>query len=422
MGKSTNALWLLGAMFAWSIGLHFKVEAAAPSSLDINARLKLLNKPAVKTIKSEDGDIIDCVDIYKQPAFDHPALKDHKIQMAPSFIPESKNSKANKSEGVAAKSVISQIWHKSGNCPNGTIPIRRIRRQDLVRVASLKQFGTKPPSRFNLSFIPNVTTDNITMTASDNRSVRNAALLATMGYNYIGAQADINLWNPNVDLPDDFTTAQMWLKAGGGPTFESVEAGWVVNPKLYGDKQSRLFAYWTKDAYKTTGCFDLTCSGFVQTGTQVALGAALGPYSSEQGPQYVVNVGIFWDKSTGNWWLKVGNNIPIGYWPATLFDALSHSAILVEWGGEVFSSELRKAPHTATAMGSGDDASGLYGNAAFIQNLRIMDYSLTLKYPDFVSTVADEPYCYSALNYIKGYGVEPVFYFGGEGRRPPYCP
>lgn len=50
-----------------------------------------------------------------------------------------------------------------------------------------------------------------------------------MGYNYIGAQADINLWNPHVDLPDDFTTAQMWLKAGGGPDFESVESGWVVS-------------------------------------------------------------------------------------------------------------------------------------------------------------------------------------------------
>jgi hypothetical protein len=30
---------------------------------------------------SEDGDIIDCVDIYKQPAFDHPALKNHTIKV-----------------------------------------------------------------------------------------------------------------------------------------------------------------------------------------------------------------------------------------------------------------------------------------------------------------------------------------------------
>lgn len=31
--------------------------------------------------QSPDGDIIDCVPISKQPAFDHPFLKDHKIQV-----------------------------------------------------------------------------------------------------------------------------------------------------------------------------------------------------------------------------------------------------------------------------------------------------------------------------------------------------
>lgn len=56
------------------------------------------------------------------------------------------------------------------------------------------------------------------------------AHLVTTGYNYIGAQADINVWNPKVELPDDFTTAQMWLKAGNGPNyFESVESGWAVS-------------------------------------------------------------------------------------------------------------------------------------------------------------------------------------------------
>ena len=32
-------------------------------------------------MQSKDGDIIDCVDIYKQPAFDHPVLKNHTIQV-----------------------------------------------------------------------------------------------------------------------------------------------------------------------------------------------------------------------------------------------------------------------------------------------------------------------------------------------------
>lgn len=31
--------------------------------------------------QSPDGDVIDCVPITNQPAFDHPYLKDHKIQV-----------------------------------------------------------------------------------------------------------------------------------------------------------------------------------------------------------------------------------------------------------------------------------------------------------------------------------------------------
>ncbi|KAG5048253.1 hypothetical protein JHK85_009356 [Glycine max] len=43
------------------------------------------------------------------------------------------------------KSVI-YTWQKSGSCPKGTIPIRRILKEDLLRAASLDRFGQKPPS------------------------------------------------------------------------------------------------------------------------------------------------------------------------------------------------------------------------------------------------------------------------------------
>ncbi|GMP41289.1 hypothetical protein CsSME_00011446 [Camellia sinensis var. sinensis] len=48
---------------------------------DVHKQLKYLNKPALKSIKSPDGDIIDCVYISHQPAFDHPLLKNHTIQV-----------------------------------------------------------------------------------------------------------------------------------------------------------------------------------------------------------------------------------------------------------------------------------------------------------------------------------------------------
>ncbi|XP_020212824.1 uncharacterized protein LOC109797254 [Cajanus cajan] len=418
MGKSKVAMLLLWILFA-------SCSAAKRLSLleiEIEAKLKRLNKPALKTIKSEDGDIIDCVDIYKQPAFDHPALKNHTIKMMPDFLLESQNSSTE--EASESRTVIFQTWQKSGSCPKGTIPIRRILKEDLLRAASLDgRFAQKPPAvfknsttAFNLNFInPNESKIYV----PENRS---AAYLVTMGYNYIGAEADINVWNPRVQLPGDFTTAQIWLKTGNGPDFESIESGWTVNPNFYGDARTRLFAYWTKDSYKSTGCFDLACSGFVQTASQAVLGAAFEPVSSEDGPQYVFNFGMFWEDS-GRWWLRIKNNVPVGYWPAELLGNLKHSATLVEWGGQVFSGQVKKqSPHTATGMGSGDFADGKWGNACFMKNVRIKDYSLKLKYPDFVNAVADEPYCYNSLNYMEHYGEEPIFYFGGPGQRPPYCP
>ncbi|KAL2974235.1 hypothetical protein AAZX31_14G091900 [Glycine max] len=53
--------------------------------LEVERKLNHLRRHSLKTIQSEDGDVIDCIDINKQPAFDHPALKGHKIQMAPTY-------------------------------------------------------------------------------------------------------------------------------------------------------------------------------------------------------------------------------------------------------------------------------------------------------------------------------------------------
>lgn len=47
------------------------------------------------------------------------------------------------------------------------------------------------------------------------------------------------------------------------------------------------------DSYKSTGCFDLTCSGFVQTSNKVALGGGINPISSDSGTQYELNIGIY---------------------------------------------------------------------------------------------------------------------------------
>jgi hypothetical protein len=47
----------------------------------VQALLRRVNKPAVRTIESPDGDLIDCVAAHLQPAFDHPKLQGQKPEV-----------------------------------------------------------------------------------------------------------------------------------------------------------------------------------------------------------------------------------------------------------------------------------------------------------------------------------------------------
>jgi hypothetical protein len=47
------------------------------------------------------------------------------------------------------------------------------------------------------------------------------------------------------------------------------------------------------DAYQETGCYNLFCSGFVQTSNRIAVGAAISPISSYNGRQFDVTI-LIW--------------------------------------------------------------------------------------------------------------------------------
>ncbi|KAI3895467.1 hypothetical protein MKW92_051422 [Papaver armeniacum] len=398
-----------------------EVSISEENDLEIGRKLEMLNKPAVKSIQSEDGDVIDCVDIYKQPSLDHPALKNHKIQIKPTITyPETPST---------ASRAVPQIWQKSGSCPEGTIPIRRIQKQDLLRASSLDRYGRKSPYVFNnpnnntlYDITPNNTRNFNYLNhtgASNNVFVnRSIAVLLTLGYHYIGAKGEINVWNPEVEKPDEYTTAQMWV-VNGDHFAETAEAGWMVNPTVYGDTATRFFVYWTADASQKTGCFDLMCQGFVQINSEIVLGGKLDPVSSFEGHQYHIPLFMYWDKNTQNWWLEYDGK-QVGYWPAELYGVLKLSAVTVQWGGEVYSNTImhRDMNHTSTKMGNGIEA--LYHFSAWIRNTKIIDYSAVEKYPEWVHEYMDEPDCYSSFNWVE-YVKEPILYFGGRGRSPK-CP
>ncbi|MED6114408.1 hypothetical protein PIB30_079966 [Stylosanthes scabra] len=361
----------------------------------IRNHLQQINKPPVKTIQSPDGDIIDCVVTHEQPAFDHPKLKGHK-PLDPPERPEGYNK-----HEVEEMSEEFQVWSMSGEyCPEGTIPIRRTTEEDMLRASSVTNFGRKLRSRVR---------------RDTNSNGHEHAVGYVSGEQYYGAKASINVWAPKVANQYEFSLSQMWVISGSfGNDLNTIEAGWQVSPELYGDSYPRFFTYWTSDAYQATGCYNLLCSGFVQTNNRIAIGAAISPTSSYHGGQFDISLLIWKDPKHGNWWLEFGSGILVGYWPSVLFTHLRDHASMVQFGGEIVNSR-QSGFHTSTQMGSGHFAGEGFGKASYFRNMQVVDWDNNLVPLSNLKVLADHPNCYD----IQG-GINRVwgnyFYYGGPGR------
>ncbi|KAM3747440.1 hypothetical protein ACB098_05G035000 [Castanea mollissima] len=321
-------------------------------------------KGSIKTIEGEDGDRIDCVDIYQQPALDHPFQKNHIIQMKPNSIPSSPKENSYQAE-------LFQNWHKNGQCPEGTVPIRRTQEDEWI---------PHRRTQLNHSFYDS--------------SGHEYAAVKLEGGEYYGARASLNVWSPFVSY-GEFSLAQIWVAAGPSAEINTVEAGW------------------RSDGYQNEGCFNLECPGFVQVNQKFVLGSPIEPVSNAT---LQLDIGIAIYKENGNWWLQVQDQV-LGYWPGSIFNYLARSASKISWGGEVYNSEPNGS-HTRTQMGSGHYGTEGGGKASFFRNIEYTDNSGKFRdvEPQSLSTIATRPSCYNVKvenNNNGGFGTH--FYYGGPG-------
>ncbi|KAL6323160.1 hypothetical protein AAG906_027438 [Vitis piasezkii] len=296
---------------AWSISKE--------EDMELEKQLKILNKPAVKTIRTDSGQIFDCVDIHKQPSLDHPLLKNHKVQ---------------------------------------------------------------------------------------------SAKLAANDKPIYGVTSILNVYKPTLLSPDQVSGSMIYLSTGFGDDSKSVvSVGWAVMPPVYRDNFTHLFAYWTADNSKTTGCYDILCPGFVQQSHEFALGRTF-PGSNYLGSQIHIKVLVSKDSKSGDWYLRV-NGASVGYWPKELFRGAFEVAKEVNWGGEIFSPRQPCPP-----MGSGHFESEGIGGACYISDMRYQTAAGGF-FEDIdpeLQALVDSPHCYnvsmpSYLSEIPGY----TFLFGGPG-------
>lgn len=422
--------------------------AASPRrTARIQSHLDRINKPAVRSIRSADGDTIDCVAAQSQHGLEHPLLEGHAIQTEPPEVPrrgafrfpaaaaaagggatnltKTTTNSNNNNERLGAW----QTWHHGGHCPRGTVAIRRTTAEDMLRARSVARFGRKKKKNSKRS-VDAARAANAPDVVSGNGHEHAIAYTAPSSQQQpvYGAKATINVWDPAIQESNGFSLSQLWILSGSfnGSDLNSIEAGWQVSPELYGDSRPRLFTYWTSDAYEATGCYNALCPGFVQTSSRIAIGASISPVSSPGGAQYDMTLLVWKDPKLGNWWLSYGDQL-VGYWPAQLFTHLSDHATMVEWGGEVVDTRPAGV-HTATQMGSGRFAAEGFARASYFRNLETVDADNSLaEVPlDAIQTLAENAACYDIRKAYddaghSGAGWGTHFYYGGPGHNPA-CP
>ncbi|ONK60717.1 uncharacterized protein A4U43_C08F21820 [Asparagus officinalis] len=324
--------------------------------------------------KSQSGHFYDCIDIYKQPAFDNPLLKDHKLQMSPSSFPR----------GVTRElqpSTAKYNFYKNISCPLGTVQIRRTTKNDLIHAKTL-QNHIKGHNSFQSKI------------ASLNGS--HFAVMKSVLGEYYGSHAALVVYGfPNITL-NQLTMSEIWVIGGAeGPE----------------DEVNVVQAGWDADGYKKA-CYNLECQGFVVVSRSASPGIEIFPLSTYGGIQELIDITIFKDQETGNWWLAFGDDF-VGYWPKENFNKME-KATEVDWGGAVYSPLNEPSP----PMGSGHLPFEGLNKTCYFLNVELVDKNNKYYSADKINVElgADAPSYYNIdENMETGYPDGYRFRYGGPG-------
>ncbi|PIN08473.1 hypothetical protein CDL12_18947 [Handroanthus impetiginosus] len=149
-------------------------------------------------------------------------------------------------------------------------------------------------------------------------NIQFAGIYSKSGQMFYAASALINMYNPKVHGPNQYSSATIFLADGD----DQIQAGWTVNPQLYGDYRTRMYASWTRDSHRSTGCYNTQCPGFVVVNNKIPLGFVFNDISVREGKQYEEYFYMHLrdsHRSTGCYntqcpgFVVVNNKIPLGF-------------------------------------------------------------------------------------------------------------
>lgn len=411
--------------------------SAKPAELIANADTKVSSEREFKKMKAhilahykdvspahsfmtEAGQYVDCIPIDQQASLRAQGTKKTRIAKAPEAPAASPSSRAEADEtteadegagGTGASKLVGKQFASTGKdkfgnktkCPEGCIPVLRITLDTMTRFSDLKEFFRKAPA---------VSTRSPFSKSLSALAVTHKYAHAYQTVNNWGGNSGLNLWSPSVGS-GQFSLTQQWYVGGSGSSLQTVEGGVQVYPQLYGTNLACPFIYWTSANY-TNGCYNLSCSAFVQTGSAIAFGVpwASQYYSTTNGTQYKMTMA--WQLFQKNWWLqvKLANGwTNMGYYPTSLYGSgqLSKFATKIDYGGETTGTT------SWPKMGSGAFANTGFAKAAFQNQIFYLNTSGTSVWSS-LNSVQNSPSCYTIQQFSSSdSNWGKYFYFGGPG-------
>uniref|UniRef100_A0ACD5ZBS8 Uncharacterized protein n=2 Tax=Avena sativa TaxID=4498 RepID=A0ACD5ZBS8_AVESA len=220
-----------------------------------------------------------------------------------------------------------------------------------------------------------------------------------------GAMATLDVYESLNVMDGQIASAEIWVEnyqKDHSALVNVVQVGWNIQPSYYGDNKTHFRMGWTA-GYKSPGCFDLKCDGFVRVkNAPITPGDTLERKSK-------ISIKIFKSKDDGNWWLyfaHVGKKLaPVGYWPKDLFGGLANHANYVTWGG--YTRSLLGDP--SPLMGNGNWPGE---NSASFQDVQYVntDGNVHLPKPIEVHPRETNTGCYKVSEFMAD-----RFQYGGPG-------
>uniref|UniRef100_A0A0D9WLQ0 Neprosin PEP catalytic domain-containing protein n=1 Tax=Leersia perrieri TaxID=77586 RepID=A0A0D9WLQ0_9ORYZ len=363
---------------------------------------------------SDDGDVIDCVDMYQQPA-----LKDvpgHKMQTI--MKPTRSMKEIIASSGIATRTQgLHQTWRKRGSCPAGTVPIRRpsTNADPAAAERARRAFSSGHSHYSNQSAtINDCPGNNIT------GILEVAAAYGTNGP-YLGARAIVELWNLDVH-PEELYMHYIMVAY-------TLDPGYTPGPSVDPPQNltNQIIVGLVNDGGLNNNCFNLDCGGFHLVNSSHTVGSLWrGGISEPGGDKFGVTFGIHRTKNNCNlqeilgdptnlvWWVSVMDE-EIGYYPESLFRTRFQEVSYVELGGRVV-DRRPGGKHTKTPMGSGMLVCGGSHFAGTIIEYQGVGANGEFFLDSVDRTVVTTPFCYNAQP--VGFGIDrPGYYvaYGGPG-------